>query len=251
MMIPRAASRLFALAALVFVPPAVAPVQEPDGPPFALGERFTYAVKVAKMGATGHGAMWIAGPEVVRGTETYVLHFDSQAGLGPFRASDKTTSWLDPQRMASLRFSKVEHHLFGSHTDDVEIYPTQRRWSAADSTSGESPTDSPLDELSFIYFIRTLPLADDSVYVVERHYDIERNPTTIRVVAHEQIDTKAGTFSTLKVEMRVRDPRHYKGEGTIVFNFTDDARRIPVRIESTVPVYGKTVLTLETLAPAP
>ncbi len=250
-MLRRAASRISALAALVLLFAARAPGQAPGALPFALGERFTYGVKVAKMGATGHGAMWIAGPEVVRGTETYVLHFDSQAGLGPFRASDKTTSWLDPQRMAALRFSKVEHHLFASHTDDVEIYPTQRRWSAADSTSGESPTDSPLDELSFIYFIRTLPLADDSVYVVERHYDLQRNPTTIRVVAHEEIETKAGKFSTLKVEMRVKDPRHYKGEGTIVFNFTDDAQRIPVRIESTVPVYGKTVLTLETVTLAP
>jgi hypothetical protein len=250
--IVRAAGFHFAAVAVLMLTGAgPSEAQDSSALPFALGERFTYAVKVAKMGATGHGAMWVAGPEVVRGTETYVLHFDSQAGLGPFRASDKTTSWLDPQRMAAMRFSKVEHHLFASHTDDVEIYPTQRRWSAADGTAGESPTDSPLDELSFIYFIRTLPLADDSVYVVERHFDAQRNPTTIRVVAHEEISTKAGTFSTVKVEMRVRDPRHYQGEGTIVFNFTDDARRIPVRIESTVPVYGKTVLTLETVLMAP
>ena len=250
-MIRGAASRLGVLAALALVTAMPAAAQDSGAPPFAIGERFTYAVKVAKMGATGHGAMWIAGPEVVRGTETYVLHFDSQAGLGPFRASDKTTSWIDPQRMGAVRFSKVEHHLFASHSDEVEIYPTQRRWSAADSTSGESPTDSPLDELSFIYFIRTLPLADDSVYVVERHFDVARNPTTLRVIGHEEIDTKAGKFQTLKVEMKVKDPRHYKGEGTIVFNFSDDARRIPVRIESTVPVYGKTVLLLETVLMAP
>ena len=247
-----AALALVSLVSLVsLVAPKPAAAQESGAPPFAIGERFTYGVKVAKMGATGHGAMWIAGPDVVRGTETYVLHFDSQAGLGPFRASDKTTSWLDPQRMAAMRFSKEEHHLFSSHTDAVEIYPTQRRWSAADGTSGESPTDSPLDELSFIYFIRTLPLADDSVYVVERHFDVARNPTTIRVIGHEEIDTKAGKFQTLKVEMKVKDPRHYKGEGTLIFNFSDDPRRIPVRIESTVPVYGKTVLTLETILMAP
>jgi hypothetical protein len=246
-----AASRLGVLAALALVISVPVAAQETSAPPFAIGERFTYGVKVAKMGATGHGAMWIAGPEVVRGTEAYVLHFDSQAGLGPFKASDQTTSWIDPQRMAALRFSKVEHHLFGSHKDEVEIYPTQRRWNAADGTSGESPTDSPLDELSFIYFIRTLPLADDSVYVVERHYDVARNPTTIRVIGHEEIDTKAGKFQTLKVEMKVKDPLHYKGEGTLIFNFSDDPRRIPVRIESTVPVYGKTVLTLETFLMAP
>jgi hypothetical protein len=222
-----------------------------DTVPFYVGERFTYEVHVARMGATGRGAMWVAGPEVVRGVETYVLHFDSNAGVGPFRGSDRTTSWIDPTRMADMRFDKVEHHLLESHHDQVEIYPTQRRWSAADGSRGETLSDSPLDELSFMYFVRTLPLLDDSSYVVERHFDAARNPTTVRVLAHEEIVTKAGTFATLKVEMRVKDPRHYKGEGVLTLNLTDDARRIPVRIESTVPFYGKTVLTLDSLSTPP
>ena len=220
-------------------------------PPFAVGERFTYGVKVQKMGASGHGEMWISGPEVVRGTETYVLHMNSKARFGPFGGGEESTSWLDPQRMAVLRFTKIERGVFSSHKDELEIYPTQRRWSAADGTTGETITDSPLDELSFIYFIRTLPLLDDSTYVVERHYDKTRNPASIRVIGREQLETKAGAFATLKVEMRVRDPLHFQGEGVILFNFSDDARRIPVRIESTAPSYGKTVLTLESVSHAP
>jgi hypothetical protein len=47
------------------------------------------------------------------------------------------------------------------------------------------------------------------------------------------------------VEMRVKDPRRYKGEGVLRIHLTDDACRIPVRIESTMPVLGTTVLTLE------
>jgi uncharacterized protein DUF3108 len=219
--------------------------------PFAVGEHFTYEVHVARMGATGHGEMWVAGPEVVRGTQTYVLHFNSSAGVGPFKGSDQTTSWIDPQRMAAMRFEKVEHHLLENHHDEVEIYPALRRWSAADGTSGETPTDSPLDELSFIYFVRTLPLLDDSVYVLERHYDAARNPTSVRVVAHEHLETSTGPFETIKVEMRVKDPRHYKGDGLLILNLSDDARRIPVRIESTMPVFGKTVLTLEKIAAPP
>ena len=39
--------------------------------------------------------------------------------------------------------------------------------------------------------------------------------------------------------MRVKDPRHYKGEGVLILNLSDDARRIIVRIESTVPTFGK------------
>jgi hypothetical protein len=47
------------------------------------------------------------------------------------------------------------------------------------------------------------------------------------------------------IEMRVKDPRRYKGEGVIRINLTDDRCRLPVRIESRMPVVGKTVLTLE------
>jgi hypothetical protein len=231
--------------AVLLAATAFAPAPPRDSLPFAIGEHFTYGVHVQKMGATGHGDMWVAGPEVIRGTETYVLHFNSSAGFGPFKGSEQTTSWIDPQRMAAMRYEKTEHQLLSSNHDQVEIYPTQRRWTAADGTSGETLTDSPLDELSFMYFVRTLPLIDDSIYVVNRHYDAARNPESIRVVAHEHLDTKAGPFETIKVEMRVKDPRHYKGDGLLILNLSNDPRRIIVRIESTVPTFGKTVLTLE------
>jgi hypothetical protein len=240
-----------ALARLLFLLAPVWGAAQSAAVPFAVGERFSYGVKVAKMGASGHGEMWVAGPEAVRGVETYVLHMKSGAGIGPFRGGAETTSWIDPIRMAALRFSKTERDVFSSHHDEIEIYPTQRRWTAADGTSGETVTDSPLDELSFIYFIRTLPLCDDSTYVVNRHYDKARNPTTIRVIGRNQLETKAGSFATIRVEMRVKDPLHYQGEGVIVFDFSDDARRIPVRIESVAPKYGKTVMTLEAFTPAP
>jgi hypothetical protein len=45
--------------------------------------------------------------------------------------------------------------------------------------------------------------------------------------------------------MRVRDPKHYKAEGIIRFNFTDDECRLPARIESTMPVVGKAVLIIK------
>jgi hypothetical protein len=43
----------------------------------------------------------------------------------------------------------------------------------------------------------------------------------------------------------VRDSRRYKGEGVIRINLSDDAMRIPVRIESAMPVVGTAVMTLQ------
>ena len=215
--------------------------------PFHVGERLRYAVRLSAVNLRGHGAMWVDGPELIRGTETYVLHFGFKAKLGPVKVSDTTESWLDPRRMASLRFVKRERHPFSSHDEDVALFPDEKRWSAVDGTSGEAITAAPLDELSFIYFLRTIPLDDDSVYSFNRHFDAARNPTTVKVVRREPVTVGAGSFDAVLVEMRVRDPARYRGEGVIRIHFSDDERRIPLRIESTLPVAGTALLTLEAL----
>jgi uncharacterized protein DUF3108 len=228
---------------------AVAAVAVAPAParPFYPGERLDYVVKLSGVGLKGKGAMWTDGPELVRGVETYVLHFGFKAHLGPVKVSDMTISWLDPRRMASLRYTKRERHPLSSHDEDIAMFPAERRWSGADGSSGEAVTDAPLDELSFIYFLRTVPLAADSTYRFDRHYDTQRNPATVRVVGRERLTVPAGTFESVVVEMRVRDPARYRGEGIIRIHFSDDYRRLPLRIESTLPVAGKALLTLEKL----
>jgi hypothetical protein len=92
--------------------------------------------------------------------------------------------------------------------------------------------------------LRTLPLLADTTVRFERHFDAARNPTLVRVVGRRSVTTEAGTFRTVLVEMRVQDPRRYKGEGTILLDLTDDHCRLPVRIESVMPVIGRTTMTL-------
>ena len=227
----------------------LAAAQDSPTLPFAIGERLTYKVNVAMMGASGRATMWIDGPVDVRGTQVMVLHSESKAGFGPFNGTDKSTSWFDAARLASLRFVQHERHVVSKGNDSVEMNLDDRRWLSADGRTGVSPTDAPLDALSFIYYLRTLPLDNDSLQSFTRHFDADRSPTTIRVTGHDTITTPAGRFATIKVEMRVRDRKHYAGEGVIKLDLSDDRRRIPVRIESQVPVVGTTVMTLESAFP--
>lgn len=189
--------------------------------------------------------MSVDGPVDVRGTETYLLRFDVKAGVGPIKGKNLTESWLDPERMAALRFRASERRPFSKRDEVVELYPEERRWESENGKSGDSPTDAPLDELSFIYFIRSLPLDAESTYTFNRYYDPQRNPTTVRVLSRDSLQTAAGEFRTVLVEMRVRDPRNYKGEGTLRFYLSDDACRIPVRIESAMPNVGLVTFMLE------
>ena len=219
--------------------------------PFAIGERLEYRVRVAGLGTIGRGAMWVEGPADVRGHDAWLLRFDMKAGRGPFKASDRTASWIDPTRMASLRYTKEERHPLSRNSESVELFPETGRWAEAGGGAGKSTSAAPLDELSFMYFLRTIPVDSDTLLRFDRHFDDARNPTSVRVVGREVVSTEAGEFRTVVLEMRVRDPRRYRGEGVIRIHLSDDAARIPVRIESRMPVVGTAVmlLTVRTVDP--
>ncbi len=212
--------------------------------PFGPGEKLTYSVRVSRFGTVGRGTLSVEGPVTVREVETYVLRFELRARVGFLTAVDRTASWIDPQRMATLRFHKHERHPLSKYDERVELYPQDQRWERAPTDTGTSPTDAPLDELSFMYFVRTLPLVADTTYELTRHFEAGRNPIQVKVVRRESLVTDAGTFATVLVELRVKDPRRYRGEGIIRIHLSDDRYRLPVRIESSMPLFGATVLTL-------
>jgi hypothetical protein len=212
--------------------------------PFFIGERLTYNVTLAGGNRIGQGTMWIEGPADVRGTITYVLRFDSRVRVALFTSVSESESWFDPVRKTSLRYFKHERNILTREDVVVDVFPTEKRWRAKDGTTGASPSDSSLDELSFMFFIRTLPLTPGASYRFDRHFDTARNPVLIQVVRREVTATPLGELHTVLLEMHVRDPKHYEGEGVIRINLTDDACRLPARIETTMPVIGKAIMTL-------
>jgi len=213
--------------------------------PFSVGEKLTYEVTVSKGGGkVGTATMWIEGPVDVRGTSTYLLRFDSKIRIAFLSAVSRSSSWFDPLRGSALRFFKHEQNPLSRNDESVDFYPDEKKWKSVKGETGQSPSNTPLDELSFMYFIRTLPLTSGATYRFDRHFDAARNPTTINVIRREVIPTPMGELKVILVEMRVRDPRHYKGEGVIRIHLTDDDCRLPARIESTMPVVGTAVLTI-------
>lgn len=215
---------------------------------FAIGERLDYNTH-AGPGVNGRAHMWVDGPVEIQGVSAIALHSSFTARLGFLRVTDNSTSWIDATRMVSLRFLKEERHLLARYDEDVALNPALRQWSAVDGRKGTSATDEPLDELSFIYALRGFELPPDSSVVLTRHFDSERNPTTLRLVSRGSLTTPAGTFSTLDIEMRVHDARRYRGEGVIRISLSDDSCRRPVRIESTIPGAGTIVMTLTAAEP--
>jgi hypothetical protein len=213
-------------------------------PPFPLGEALRYRVHVAVGGNVGEGQMRVEGPVAEGDVTTWRLVFDMEAGRGPIRAVDRTVSWLDPVRFRSVRFEKTERHPLSRSEEKVSIDLAAGTWRDGEGPSHRLGHADPLDELSFLYFLRTIPLDRDTTFQVSRHFDAARNPTTIRVMGEELVETPVGIFRTRVVEMDVRDPKRYRGTGTIRLNLDTADCRVPVRIVSRMPLLGTTTLLL-------
>jgi hypothetical protein len=235
------------LSTLLFLPaPILGGLAAQEQLPFSPGEQLEYRVQLDGLGTVGSGTMRVTGPIEVRGRTAWLLDSDIRGRVAFLAGRDRTRSWIDPTTMSTLRFEKSERTPASRRHQSVEIYPAERRWVAEDGRGGDLATDLPLDELSFIYFIRTLGLEDGAWYRLDRHFDEERNPVLVTVLRRESIEVGAGRFEAVVVEMRVHDPRRYRGEGIITLHLTDDDYRLPVRIESAVPGIGTTILTLKT-----
>jgi len=218
------------------------------GLPFAPGERLTFEARLGRFGSVGTAVMSIDGPVEVRGQRVYHLRFDIDTRVGPVRVRNLSESWLDAGAMAVLRFHRYEKHPLSKRDETYEIFPAEQRWQREDGEAGRTMSEVPLDELSFLYFLRTVQPEGGAASRFDRHFESTRNPTLVRVLGQEQVTTPAGTFVANVIEMQVRDDR-YKGGGTIRMHLSDDARRLPLRIESKLPIAGQSVLLLTSYTP--
>jgi hypothetical protein len=251
-MIDRTSALALAIVLAAAAPGAAQPA--PDGAaaraalPFAPGENLVFDVRSARFGRIGEAHMRVAGPDTVRGRAAYVLSFDFSAKVLLFKVSDRTRSWFDPATASSLRYTKRERSPLSDRDEQVEIFPAERVW-VQDGTAADMPTATPLDELSFLYYVRTLPLADHDVYLLERHFDARRNPVAVTVIGRERRRQGEGTpidgsYDVVVVDMTVPDVRQNEGTSRIRLYLTDDALRVPVRLETTMPYGGTMVLEL-------
>jgi hypothetical protein len=216
--------------------------------PFAPGESCVYR-GTSPLGRMGSGTFSVARDDSAAGA--WVLRFDFRGRMGIVGVENHTRSFFNPAETASFRFTKTERSPLSTKRQDVRMDAGTRRWTGTGRNAGGAmATDAPLDELSFIYFLRTLRLGEGDTYNFTRHYDPTRNPVRVRVIGRGLIRVPAGSFQAIEVEMRVRDPNRYGGEGVIQIHFTDDERHVPIRLESQIPVAGRKVLSLEAMTPS-
>jgi hypothetical protein len=216
--------------------------------PFRSGESATYQVKLGAI-SVGRGSLAITGLQTVRGQQVYHTVMTLQGGNALVRVNDRFESWIDTDGLFSRRFHQNQHEARFRRNRTYDFFPEERTFRRENGQTGTLPTNQPLDDLSFIYFARTLPLEPGATYTLPRYFKTDGNPVVLQVLRRETIEVPAGRFRTIVVRPVIRTDGMFGEGGRAEVFFSDDEHRIPVLIRSRVPVVGSLSMHLRTFRP--
>jgi hypothetical protein len=215
--------------------------------PFGVGERLDYDVKFGFL-RVGSGSMEVAGIDSVRGLPTWHTVFRVTGGTAFYRVNDRLESWMDVRSMASLRHRQELSEGRRERERHFEIYP--ERGVFEEMGKGESATvPEPLDDGSFLYFVRTIPLEVGETYEFNRYFRPDRNPVKIRVLRKEHIGVPAGEFDAIVIQPIIKTKGIFSEGGRAEIWLSDDANRIMLQMKSKLS-FGSLNLYLKSYRPA-
>jgi hypothetical protein len=218
--------------------------------PFGVGERMEYQVRLGPM-SVGSGSLEILDVVDVLGSPTYHIRMLISGGIPFARVDNRMESWLDVTQLLSRRFEQDQKEVRFKRHRIFDILPEQRIWriQGTDRT-GPLATDLPLDDISFLYFVRTIPLEVGETYTYNRYFREDGNPVVLHVLRKETIRVPAGTFNTVVVKPVIQSSGLFGKGGRAEVYLTDDERRVMVQLRSSVPVIGSLNMYLQSYTPA-
>ena len=210
--------------------------------PFRAGEKFTYDAAFGPI-HIGRGTIELTGFDTVRTHLAWRATMTVAGGLPFYKVRDSTISWFDIRTLSSFRYA--QHLREGSYSADrvYEIYPERATYARNGRPEAPSVAE-PLDDTSFLYFLRTIPLDVGQRYEFFRYFQPDGNPVVIKVVRKERVKVPAGTFNTIVLQPRIAAEGIFSKKERAEVWISDDSVRMIVQIKSHVK-FGSLRLSLK------
>jgi hypothetical protein len=198
--------------------------------PFSVGERLEYDVKFGVL-KVGSGRMEVVGIEEVRGRQAWHTSFTVKGGTFFYKVNDRLESWIDTETFASLRHHQDLQEGKRDRERRFEIFPDQLVYTENEGPELDTVRD-PLDDGSFLYFIRTVPLSVGQTYDFPRYFKPDRNPVRVRVLRKESVKVPAGRFDAIVIQPIIKSKGIFSENGRAEIWLSDDDRRMMLQLKS-------------------
>jgi hypothetical protein len=217
--------------------------------PFSVGEHAVYDVKFGAL-KVGSASTLVKDVEDVRGISAWHTVFQLKGGTFFYHVNDVFESWIDRETFSSLRFHQTQQE--GSHDRKkrYEIFPDSGTYVEMDKNPPRTHAGvkNPLDDGSFLFFVRTLPLEVGKTYESERYFRPERNPIRVKVLRKETIEVPAGKFDCVVLQPVIKTNGIFSENGDAQVWVSDDSRHIVVQLKSKLS-FGSINLYLKSYKP--
>lgn len=227
------------LAAIIAAVAAVSPVDQK----FAEGETLDYNLTWLKV--TGGTARMTISPNGDNYRITSVAH-SSPTFSRFFKVRDQIETTVAKSDFSTVRYVKR----LDEDGDKIEEVTTIEDGLATRKRKKVKTIKVPrpvFDPISVIYLLRTRDLTIGKVHDFDLIADGKLYAVHARVVRKEKVETPAGTFNCIRVEPQMLSGGVERGERLFIW-YTDDERRLPVRIRTEIKV-GAITASLRGTAP--
>jgi hypothetical protein len=202
---------------------------------FEIGETLKYEATLGYL-PVGQATISVARLAKERGVESFVFTMAGQGGPPGLRIRYDLTSWVDSQRFNSLRFHRRLEQAGKVEEQEYTILPDSGRYRQVGIGRDWVAPAKPLDELAFLYFLRTVRLQPGRSYTLSRYFRTGYNPVEVEITGRESLALSDGALPCMALKVTSR--------GMVMrLWLTDDSRRLPVQMEVPTP-FGTVTLTL-------
>jgi uncharacterized protein DUF3108/glycosyl transferase family 2 len=220
----------------------------PDAVPFPIGEHLRYQAKFGIF-SVGEATLDVVGRDTVRSENVVHFRFHIQGGALWYHLDQTMESWVGRRDFRSRRFIQDTEERGKKRFKRYDIFPDSGYYREDEKDSTHATVADPLDDMAFIYWVRTLPLVVGKRYDYTRYFRPDRNPVIVQVLKKEQIEVADHKFQAIVIK-----PIIPKGRGILAENadarmwLSDDDRRLLLKLQSNFS-FGTITMNLKEFSP--
>ncbi len=170
-----------------------------------------------------------------------------------FPVEDRIESLIDRSTLTALRLD-VKQRQGKRRRERVTVFDQVNHVATVVKNGERKVLDIPpsvQDSLSCLYYFRSLPkIGVGETVTIDVHESSKNWRLGIVGLNHERVRTGAGEFDAIRVKAQVEFEGVFLERGDVYIWFTDDARRLPVRMESKIKI-GRISANLIEYEPGP
>jgi hypothetical protein len=220
-----------------------------QGLPFKAGEKLTYEISWSNVVRAGKAEMEVRNETGSDGRAVYhIISRARSAGLVKrfYKVSDTVESVIDGKNLRSLSYRLDQNHGKRHRKRTMTFNPEEGTVLVVNNTQRAtySVPDDAQDALSSLYYVRSrTDFTVGKPILVNVHEDGKTWAVEVHTLGKELIKTPAGEFNTVKLKTYPKYEGVFQNKGEIFIWLTDDSRRVPVLMKSTISI-GSIVSTL-------